>query len=668
MKRAARKSTDFTFDERQAEAFCGRLYTDRPFYEPLEEVRFVVDRNKARSCQIYVYDSDFNLYAGRRLTLRNGKGAVRFRAAGSAGTHLARVWFNDNTQRYCFFRVRPATCVVTGKPEFDHLQGYLEAISAKCCVDMPVNGRRVSLSGRAGDTTTFLWFRDGTYGLLGYVYWHPFLKDFCDYFLATQDGTGLFRGSRRHLLDLDRGESFGRCTNEPDLEYIAVMAVHRAWQATGDDDWMRRHLPALERGMRACMRTRDWDYEIDAKGRPRPQYYLACWDGEHGLIKRTHTCDTWDFQMDSPDGKPVFVVATCDQSGFFAALKLLARMNRALGRKQKTARWAKLAREFRRRAIKTLWDGQKFRHHVHVDELDHGDFDESEQLAMGNTWAVTRGLATHRQAVSIINEYRKRWRRTGHKWPWWSLQPGYPDGTFDDQQEGSWAKLQGMYANGGLIPWVGGELALASLKHGAESFGVKQIRLYHELLDSTRGGNHTWYWPDGTPGLSTPESSDHSIWDIGAWMRALQEGLAGIEDAAKVFDEILCSPRWSAAGVAKARAVSHYPDSFSYFGYVYHYRKREREIAIDFSGSGRRVRFSVLLPSANDVRNVSIDGEAVPFKIRKVEQSRYCEFRAKIRRTVAPQSFSYLRERREQKALPRFPFDLNRVCVKMRSA
>jgi hypothetical protein len=45
---------------------------------------------------------------------------------------------------------------------------------------------------------------------------------------------------------------------------------------------------------------------------------------------------------------------------------------------------------------------------------------------MGNTWAMTRGLATAAQARSILGEYRRRQADTGDAYPWWSLQPGYP--------------------------------------------------------------------------------------------------------------------------------------------------------------------------------------------------------------------------------------------------
>jgi hypothetical protein len=283
---------------------------------------------------------------------------------------------------------------------------------------------------------------------------------------------------------------------------------------------------------------------------------------------------------------------------------------------------------------------------------------------MGNIWAVNRGLADHRQAVRILREFRTRWRKTGDAWPWWSLQPGYPDGTFPATRSGEWNILQGVYANGGLIPWVGGELALAALEHGWEGFGVEQIRLYHDLLRRTRGGTNTWYWRDGRPGLSAKESSDHSVWDIGAWMRALQEGVGGIQDVSKSLERVLCSPRWEAAGVREATVVSRYAGTNSYFGYRVR-RVGRIAVEIDYAGSGSRARFFVLLPKGRRAHAVTVDGRNVGFATQRVEESAYCSFRAGIRKTAAANSVRILMGRKmaDTVRLPATPFSLNRVRI-----
>ena len=81
-----------------------------------------------------------------------------------------------------------------------------------------------------------------------------------------------------------------------------------------------------------------------------------------------------------------------------ATVSLLSCKSQEEKEAEKAEKWASRAGAYRKRANDLLWDGGKFQHHVHLDEIDHGDFDERNQLAMGNTWAVTRGLADGDQA------------------------------------------------------------------------------------------------------------------------------------------------------------------------------------------------------------------------------------------------------------------------------
>ena len=67
----------------------------------------------------------------------------------------------------------------------------------------------------------------------------------------------------------------------------------------------------------------------------------------------------------------------------------------------------------------------------------------------------------------------------------------------------------GAYANGGLMPWVGGELARAALQNEREAYGVALIRQYATHLRET-GGAQVWYWPDGTPGHRTTNEVNYA--------------------------------------------------------------------------------------------------------------------------------------------------------------
>ena len=64
---------------------------------------------------------------------------------------------------------------------------------------------------------------------------------------------------------------------EADIEYLVVDGAVMVYKATGDDEWIKSVLPALEKGI---------DYITSDSKR---------WDEEHGLVKRPFTIDTWDF-------------------------------------------------------------------------------------------------------------------------------------------------------------------------------------------------------------------------------------------------------------------------------------------------------------------------------------------------------------------------------------
>lgn len=75
------------------------------------------------------------------------------------------------------------------------------------------------------------------------------------------------------------GSRFGLCRLEleADIEYLMAEGVHMIWQATGDDEWLQRNLPRVEKGLRYIMTD------------------PLRWDAEHQLAKRPRTLDTWDF-------------------------------------------------------------------------------------------------------------------------------------------------------------------------------------------------------------------------------------------------------------------------------------------------------------------------------------------------------------------------------------
>jgi len=589
------------------EPHFGRLETDRSACRPLERltVRVTGRAGGDARCILRVCDPLQRLYTELDLPLQDNHASATITASGVSGAHYIYLIFPGQTRwsRYQNFEVQVESGVRTGDSDFDLIYPFTREHMRL--------GRREYLTPRgkftgyiSADTWHFdgLWLRDWIYGLPAYKHWERDMACGLDRFLEMQAENGMIPDG------IERDGHTWRVGLESDVEYIMTMGVWQTWQASGDDPWLRSVLPRLERAL--------------AYIRSDPKH----WDASHNLVKRQHSCDTWDFDIDgaSDQGDRRHVVATCDQSGYYLAFLAMSRMYAALGEDQAAARWAEEAAAYRQRAADLLWDGVKFLHHAHLDPIDHGDFDESQQLAMGNTWAVTRGLAQPEQARAILDEYHHRQAETGDAYPWWSLQPGYPDrlGYFKDAH-----RKQGGYANGGLMPWVGGELCRGAFQNGRESYGVELIRQYASHLRRT-GGAQVWYWPDGEPGFRTTNEVRYAGWGMAQWCGALFEGLAGVTDSASLLRRVQVSPRWAAGGVKQAYVSNAYAVSGACFCYDFQLDEPGRQIRLEFTGSGDRADFHVLLPEGWVCTAVQVNGASMPFTTVAVDHSRYVDFSA----------------------------------------
>jgi hypothetical protein len=552
----------------------GVLKLDRSRYAPLDRVKVTIE-GRARGdakCIVRVADSAQRQYFEREIALTGNRGEVEFTAVGALGAHYVYLWFPDERRhsRYLNFQVDAETSIRSGDRDFDLIYPFTRE-------RMPL-GRREYQTPRgkfvgyiSADTNHFdgIWLRDWIHGAGAFRWWERDLQGSLDRFLEMQKPDGQIPDG------IERDGRTWRVGLESDVEYIATLGVWQTWQATGDDAWLRTALPRLEKAMAYIMSD--------------PKH----WDAKHRLIQRQHSCDTWDYDIDgaSDKGNSRHVLATCDQSGYALAFHALSAMYRHLGDTAAAERWAREAEGYRQRAVALLWDGTKFQHHLHLDpSIEHGDFDESQQLAMGNTWAMTRGLASPAQAQKIVDEYRRRQRVTGDAYPWWSLQPGYPDRLH------YWTdtyRLQGAYANGGLMPWVGGELCRAAFWFGREAYAVALLRQYADHLRRT-GGAQVWYYPDGTPGHRTQNEVDYAGWGMAQWVDALIEGAAGIRDTEGQLRAVELTPRWAAAGIREVRATVRYPVTNAYF--AYHLKQIGDAVELEYTGSSAPKSIRVLLP------------------------------------------------------------------------
>ncbi len=585
----------------------GDLRTDARRYRPLDTVTVTVTGRAQGDdrCTLRVCDDRQRPYFQTEVSLKDNRGQAQFLAGGPLGNHyLYLLWPGEKRHsRYLNFQVDCEAGIETGDADLDWLYPFTR--DAMRCLRRQYDTPRGRFVGyMSADTWHFdgIWLRDWVYQAPAYRWWERDVTCGLDRFLEAQTADGMLADG------IERDGRTWRVGLESDVEYIMTLAVWHAWQMKGDNAWLAAALPRLERALQYIC--------TDAKH----------WDAQHELVKRQHSCDTWDYDIDgaSDRGEGRYVVAACDQSGYAQAFAAMGAMWSALGDGGRAAEWAGRAEDYRRRAVALLWDGGKFQHHAHLDAIDHGDFDETSQLAMGNTWAMTRGLADGEQSRSIIDEYRRRHAATGDAYPWWSLQPGYPD------HLKYWTesyRLQGAYANGGLMPWVGGELCRAAMQNGREGYGVELMRQYIEHLRRT-GGAHVWYWPDGTPGFRTTNEVPYAGWGMAEWINALFEGLGGVKDCSCLMGRVSVSPRWFAAGVDAACVRARYAASDGYF--AYRLRREGSNLIIAFSGSGQHAEFSVLLPRGRQATAVTVNGAAVSFSMRHTDGGAYVEFNAPI--------------------------------------
>jgi hypothetical protein len=465
--------------------------------------------------------------------------------------------------------------------------------------DSPVHGYR-------SPDTAFIWLRDHVHQSKGFKYFEPDMKGALDYFRGTQRPDGSFDDYFLHFPGLETYKD--QIEIEADREYLFVEGVWTAWQATGDDDWLRLNLPAMERGLEHTFSD------------PRR------WSSEMGLVKRAFTIDTWDFEQGS-DGNNIrrrfdadtrWSIMHGDNTGTYQAARLLAGIERYFGRESEARTWDARADALGRNLNRVAWNGHFYTHQVHLTPVTVEGVDESEQLSLSNAYALNRGTLSQEQAAALIRTYQQRREANGSRIfaEWYSIDPPFPT---------EFGKT-GEYVNGGVMPLVGGELARGAFDHGFEAYGVDILRRYMELIERT-GGSYLWYHPDGRPGIK-PEGGTLPTdgWGSSAMLSALTEGLAGVVDEGKLYREVKLSPRWVATGVRSAEVALGYGASGAYFAYRWE-RGMDGAMKLTWGGEETQaVRLHLILPEgASTPGQVLLNGAAIPFSVVRVEGSVYVD-------------------------------------------
>jgi hypothetical protein len=461
---------------------------------PLEELRLSAHEPPA-GARWRVSDGDRRIYADvpadSTIVTRGALGRHRAALVDTDGRELAHADFTLDAR----------TRIADGRGDLGRWTTWLQTEIGSSARDWYIDGKRVR--HYVG------WLRDDTHVLLATRYWEPDLEGMPQLFIDHQQPDGMIWdlaadaddydphgerwlphcsrldlwGPRWAALSSDGRWRFERIPVEADVEYLLVQNVHRTWQATGDDGWMERALPACERALGYSM------------GSP------LRWSPEHGLMKRGFTIDTWDFQHEdalaaSPnggrnpaggrdrmwieDGTPMGLMHG-DESGLYDACVKLSAMHVRLGHADAARRWADSAARLRENTDRWCWNGRFYTHQVHLTPVpgDRG-VDENEQLSLSNAYDLNRGLPDQAKCASIIAEYRARreLRKDRSFAEWFTIDPAFP--------AGFGGYLPGEYMNGGVTPIVAGELARGALTHGFEAYGVDIVERVGALLDRDR--------------------------------------------------------------------------------------------------------------------------------------------------------------------------------------
>jgi len=478
------------------------------------------------------------------------------------------------------------TFIKTGKKEFDEFYPRIKAFLQQDSLDMEIDGEKVR--GYRSPDSRAIWIRDHSDILRGAKYIEKDMISAVEHFAATQAVNGrIFDYFTTYPDKLpsqrENWTKYVRVPVEADVEYRFIKAAYIAWQAAGDDQWIKGLLPHMEKALHYVLTD--------------PQR----WDDQHQLVKRAYTIDTWDFAYTA--GKNDWLefqitdntfwgIMHGDNSGYYEAFRIMELLYDFFQNSIRAQYWREQAEGIRSRMNRVCWNGRFYTHFVKLTPVDIPGVEEEAQLSLSNPMDINRGTASHEKAVCILHEYKKRRQETKAFAEWFSIDPPFPTGIFGDK------KLKpGAYINGGILPLVGGELAKAAFNHGFETYGVDILTQYYAML------------------------------------YAMIEGLAGVEDRLKLFRKVQLSPRWPAAGVNEAEVRLQYAASGSSFGYLY--RSKEKEIVLEIEADEAVVQFHILLPEGLSGQSVKINNEKVDFINTVIEQSAYVDFRTSIKKGAA---------------------------------
>jgi hypothetical protein len=567
--------------------------------------------------ELHLFDARMQPAGSVMLSIEAGQGQTSILPRGALGPQWAVALVDGAVAGAAgtLFVLEAETSLETGQADLDALYPRLRGFMQGAAISYELDG--VQIHGYRSPDNPLLWLRDHVYQGRGFRYFEADVTSALDAFRAAQ----LPDGSLPDVIDYP--ERFVRAFRkevEADIEFLYVQGVYEAWQVTGNDAWLRGHLEPMRRAIAYI--TSD----------------PLRWDAERGLVRRPYTIDMWDFAYGpttlSPDGKPaprhwieedsIWGTFHGDNTGLAHALRLMATMEAAVGEPDQAEQWKDQARAIMRRLNELSWNGRFFTHFVPENPgFRPVGVDPEEQLSLSNAYALNRDVLDERQGRAIVESYFSRRDFEQAFAEWYSIDPPFPLGSYG--MAGRRGERPGEYVNGGIMPLVGGELARGAFRYGAEPYGLDILRRYTALTELT-GASYLWYYPDGRPGISGPDTIGTDGWGAAAMINALFEGLAGVVDDSSSYRQVILSPRWTVDPTfSTVHVVTRYGASEDYV--AYRWERHANRIDMQITGSAESMFLRVLLPAEfKTATEVQINGAPVTFRVEKVGSGRYVTF------------------------------------------
>ncbi len=459
------------------------------------------------------------------------------------------------------------------------------------------------------------WIRDHVHVLKAMRHWEYDYAGYVDFTLRHQRADGCIlelvkQADDRHWRYAapesrkffpDDNLAMCRLDIEADVEYLLVEGATYCYRISGDDAWLARALPRLEKAI---------DYVTSDPQR---------WDARHGLVKRGYTIDTWDFTYEPASVTNRTLTAATpqaimhgDNSGVYQAMAQLAWLNDRLRRTAKAATWRARADALKAAMYKHLWNGRFFFHQLPLN-VPPVDAHERERLSLSAAYDMNRGLMPVADCRRTIEEFRRRRQTTDCFAEWFTVDPPYTP-AFARHPRGD-------YVNGGVCLFTAGELAKAALENGYEAYGWDILVRVKEM--AARDGT-LYFLYDRTTATSINAALGPSAWGAASVLSAFDEALAGVRDAGVRYDAIRFSPRWPVTGLDEVRYFTGYEaaDAIVDVRYV----RRANGLRYLVRAPAKALAAHILLPSGAAAREVWLNGAPRAFEATAVGDSRYVDF------------------------------------------